>query len=72
MRRARNCNDNAMVESVLSTPNRAPAHINRFRTPEQARLAVPGRIEVGYQRTGIHGSLGYVSPEAFKAAASVG
>lgn len=39
---------------------------------EEARLAVFEWIEVWYQRTRIHGSLGYVSPEAFEAAASAG
>jgi transposase InsO family protein len=41
-------------------------------THEEARLAVFEWIEVWYQRTRIHGSLGYVSPEAFEAAARAG
>jgi transposase InsO family protein len=44
----------------------------RFRTHEKARLAVFEWIEIWYQRTRIHGSLGYVSPEAFEAAARAG
>lgn len=39
---------------------------------EEARLAVFEWIEVWYQRTRVQGSLGYVSPEAFEAAARAG
>jgi transposase InsO family protein len=47
-------------------------HGRRFRTHEEARLAVFKLIEVCYQRTRIHGSLGYVSPGAFETAARAG
>jgi putative transposase len=67
-----NCYDNAMMESPWATLKKELVHGRRFRTHEEARLAVFGWIEVWYQRTRIHGSLGYVSPEAFEAAARVG
>jgi transposase InsO family protein len=38
----------------------------------EARLAIFEWIEVWYQRKRIHGSLGYVSPEAFEAAERAG
>jgi hypothetical protein len=61
-----------MMESLWATLKKELVHGRRFRTQEEARLAVFEWIEVWYQRTRIHGSLGYVSPEAFEAAARVG
>lgn len=70
--RYRDCYDNAMMESLWATLKKELVHDRRFGTHEEARLAVFEWIEVWYQRTRIHGSLGYVSPEAFEAAARVG
>jgi transposase-like protein len=42
------------------------------RAARRSRLAVFEWIEVWYQRTRIRGSPGYVSPEAFEAAARAG
>ena len=72
MSRAGDCYDNAMMESLWSLLKKELVHGSRFRTREEARLAVFDWIEVWYQRKRIHGSLGYVSPEAFEAAARVG
>jgi transposase InsO family protein len=72
MSRAGDCYDNAMMESLWSLLKKELVHGNRFRTRGEARLAVFEWIEVWYQRKRIHGSLGYVSPEAFEAAARVG
>jgi transposase InsO family protein len=72
MSRSGNCYDNAMMESLWATLKKELVHGRRFRTHEEARLAVFEWIEVWYQRTRIHGSLGYVSPEAFEAAARAG
>ncbi len=72
MSRAGDCYDNAMMESLWSVLKKELVHGNRFGTREEARLAVFEWIEVWYQRKRIHGSLGYVSPEAFEAAARVG
>jgi len=72
MSRSGNCYDNAMMESLWATLKKELVHGRRFGTHEEARLAVFEWIEVWYQRTRIHGSLGYVSPEAFEAAARAG
>lgn len=47
-------------------------HGTRFKTREDARLAIFEWSEVWYQRTKTHGSLSYVSPETFEATARVG
>jgi transposase InsO family protein len=47
-------------------------HGRTFRSHVEARLASFEWIEVWYQRKRIHGSIGYVSPEAFEAAARAG
>gem|GEM_PF-3021855 len=44
----------------------------RFATHAEARLVIFEWIEVWYQRTRIHASLSYISPEAFGAAARAG
>ncbi len=67
-----NCYDNAMKESLWATLKKELVNGRRLRTHEEARLAVFEWIEVWYQRTRIHGLLGYVSPEAFEAAARAG
>ncbi len=72
MSRSGNCYDNAIMESLWATLKKKLVHGRRFRTHEEARLAVFGWIEVWYQRTRIHGSLGNVSPEAFDADARTG
>ena len=72
MSRAGDCCDNAMMESLWSILKKELVHGTRFKTREDARLAIFEWIEVCYQRTRIHGSLGYISPETFEAAASVG
>jgi transposase InsO family protein len=72
MSRYGNCYDNAMMERLWSKLKKELVHGRRFRTHEEAWLAVFEWLEVWYQRTRIHGSLGYVSPEAFEAAARAG
>ena len=77
MSRAGNCYDNAMMESLwdkkpLATLKKELVHGQRFRTHNEARAAIFEWIEVWYQRIRIHGSLGYVSPEAFEATERVG
>jgi putative transposase len=69
--RSPNCYDNAMMESLWATLKNELPHGRRFMTHEEARLTVFEWIEVWYQRTRIHGSLGYVGREAFEAAARV-
>ena len=70
--RAGNCYDNAMMESLWATLKKELVHCPRFRTHDEARTAIFEWIEVWYQRIRIHGSLGYVSPEAFEATERVG
>ena len=72
MGRSGNCYDNAMMKSLWATLKKELVHGRRFRTHEEARLAVFEWIKAWYQRTRIHGSLGYVSPEAFEATAREG
>jgi putative transposase len=72
MSRAGNRYDNAMMESLWATLKKELVHGQRFRTHDEARTAIFEWIEVWYQRIRIHGSLGYVSPEAFEATERVG
>ena len=72
MSRAGDCYDNAMMESLWSILKKELVHGTRFKTREDARLAIFEWIEVWYQRARIHGSLGYVRPETLEAAARVG
>jgi len=72
MSRAGDCYDNAMMESLRSILKKEFVHGTRFKTREDARLAIFEWIEVWYQRARIHSSLGYVRPETFEAAARVG
>jgi putative transposase len=61
-----------MIETHLATLKTELAHSRRLRMHENARPAIFEWIEVWYQRARIHGSLGYVRPEAFEAAARAG
>ena len=72
MSRAGDCYDNAMMESLWATLKKELVHGRTFRSHAEARLAIFEWIEIWYQRKRIHGSLGYVSPEAFEAAARAG
>ena len=63
------CYDNAMMESFWATLKTELIHQNRYATREQARAAIFEYIEVFYNRKRLHSALGYVSPEAFEAAA---
>jgi len=69
MSRTGNCYDNAMKESFWSTFKKELVHDMEFATFEEARAATFEWIEVFYQRERSHSSLGYLSPEAFEAAA---
>ena len=72
MSRAANCYENAMMERLWATLKKELVHGRTFRNHAEARLAIFEWIEIWYQRKRIHGSLGYVSPEAFEAAARAG
>lgn len=67
MSRPGECRDNAPKESFWATLKNELVHHERFATREQARAAIFDYIEVFYNRTRLHSSLGYVSPEQFEA-----
>lgn len=66
MSRKGNCYDNAFIESFWSSLKYETIYQRRFATRAAARTAVFDYIEVFYNRTRLHSSLGYVSPLAFE------
>ena len=54
------------MESLWATLKKALVHDHHIRTHAEARAAIFEWIEVCYQRIRIHGSVGYVSSEAFE------
>lgn len=67
MSRKANCYDNAYVESFWSSLKYEVVYHSRFATKADARAAIFDYIEVFYNRTRLHSSLGYVSPFTFEA-----
>ncbi len=70
MSRAGNCYDNAVMESFWGTLKTELVYHEKYKTREQARQSIFEYIEVFYNRVRRHSSLGYISPEAFEAAAN--
>lgn len=68
MSRTGNCYDNAVMESFWGKLKSEMVYHERFATIAQARAAVFEYIEAFYNRTRIHATLGYLSPEQFEAA----
>lgn len=66
MSRRGNCWDNAPTESFFASLKKEMVYRTKFTTREQARGAVFHWIEVWYNRTRRHSTLGYISPEAFE------
>jgi putative transposase len=62
------CYDNAPTESFWGKLKTEMVYLEHFVTREQARAAIFDYIECFYNRTRLHSSLGYVSPERFEAA----
>jgi len=58
--------DNAPIESVISTIKNELINRSRFRTPDQARLAVFDYIETFYNPRRLHSSLGNRSPDDYE------
>jgi putative transposase len=58
--------DNAMAESFFSTLKLEAVLDKTFTTREAARLAVFDYIEFFYNRTRMHSSLGYQSPDQYE------
>lgn len=67
MSRTGNCYDNAAMESFWSTLKRELVNEQNYATLDEARRSIFEYIEVFYNRTRRHSSLGYVSPEQFEA-----
>lgn len=62
MSRRGNCYDNAVMESFWSTLKHEVVHRHRFATRAEARTILFDYIEVFYNRSRRHSSLGYLSP----------
>jgi transposase InsO family protein len=60
------CFDNAMVESFFATLECELLALHRFRTHDEARVAVFDWIEIFYNRQRRHSALGYVAPVVFE------
>jgi putative transposase len=67
MSRKGNCWDNAPAESFFSTLKREAIPDEGFVTRDQARAALFDWIEVVYNRSRRHSSVGHVSPAAYEA-----
>ena len=66
MSRKGNCYDNAFVESFWSSLKYETVYHHRFATRADARAAIFEYLEVFYNRTRLHSSLGFVSPITFE------
>jgi putative transposase len=64
-----NCYDNAPMESFFATLKTEMVHHERFSTRAEARAMIFEFIEVFYNRTRRHSSLGYLSPAEYEMAA---
>lgn len=58
--------DNAVMESFFSSLKHELTHHVRFSSREEARTQIFSYIEAFYNRSRLHSSLGYRSPEAFE------
>ena len=58
--------DNAPIESVISTIKNELVNRSRFKTRDQARLAVFDYIETFYNPRRLHSSLGHRSPDDYE------
>ena len=67
MSRRGNCLDNAMKESFFRSLKVECVDDERFETRSQARSAVFDYVEIFYNRTRLHSSLGFLSPVDFEA-----
>ncbi len=66
MSRADNCYDNAFVESFWSSLKYELVYHRRFTSRAEARTAIFDYIETFYNRTRLHSSLAYQSPNRFE------
>jgi len=56
-----------VIESCWGTLKTELVYHEKYKTREEARQSIFEYIEVFYNRTRRHSSLGYVNPEAFEA-----
>jgi putative transposase len=71
MSRPGNCLDNAVAESLFHTLKTELVYHEHYRTREQARAAIFEFIEGFYNRTRLHSTLGYQSPEDYEKISTV-
>lgn len=71
MSRKGNCYDNACMESFFGTLQTELIYFSRFKTRDQAKLAIFEYIEIFYNRKRLHSGLGYKSPVDFTKATKV-
>jgi putative transposase len=65
MSRKGNCWDNAPTESFFNSLKNERVHATRYRTHQEAMADLFEYIEVFYNRSRRHSSLGFVSPVQF-------
>ena len=66
MSRKANCWDNAVAESFFGALKSELIHRHTFKTRKEAEMSVFDYIEIFYNRTRLHSTLGYVSPCEFE------
>ena len=66
MSRKGNCYDNAFAESFFATLKKELVYRNNYDTKEEAKKAIFEYIEVWYNRSRLHSSLGYRTPIQFE------
>jgi putative transposase len=71
MSRTGNCWDNACVESFFGTLKRELVYHRHYATRTEAKQDIFEYIEVFYNRTRRHSTLGYDSPAEYEARAAV-
>jgi putative transposase len=66
MSRTGNCYDNAFAESFFATLKKELIYRQNFETRSEAKKAIFEFIEVWYNRSRIHSSIGYMTPVQFE------
>jgi putative transposase len=66
MSRKGNCYDNAFAESFFATLKKELTYRTRYKTKAEAKKAIFEYIEVWYNRSRIHSSIGYMTPVQFE------
>jgi putative transposase len=60
------CYDNACMESFFATLKKELVHRRRFKTREEAKIAIINYIETWYNTKRCHSSLDYMSPKEYE------